>query len=271
MADLKGLPWDEPVTPGRTIGWVFQVSADDPLSQWLKPGATRMWDDASASGKEPGEPVLFLQRGEESPTWNGWGHILPPQERWKAYGVQTICSEVFYPPLTVVEPAADAGASFASEDSWENRALGTVLGFLRYRDRTPYREVGARVLRLTRSDLYLIGLAQPRLKELGHVPGPVRATGRWVHDRSASPDPEKVWSASGAIDLRRAEMSVKDDLRRLFGDEVEFSSLHTTRGRFQGRDYWVVEGSFWTNFAPRNFQYAVTADTGELAAKRVDR
>ena len=271
MADLRVLPWDAPVTPGRTIGWVFQVGPDDPLNQWLEPGATRTWEDASASGKEPGQPVLFLQRGEGSPTWNGWGHILALRERWKAYGVRTICSEVIDPPLRVTEPAVDAGTSLASEDSWENRALGTLLGFLRYRDRTPYREVGSRAQRLTSSDLYLLGLAQPRLRELGHAPRPVRESGEWMHDRSASSDSEKVWSASDTIGLRQAEMLVKDDLRRLFGDEVEFSSLKTTPGRFRGRDYWVVEGSFWINFAPRNFQYAITVDTGELAAKKVDR
>lgn len=271
MADLTGLPWDAPVTPERTVGWVFQADPDDPLREWLKRGATHTWEDASASGKEPGQPALFLQQGEESPTWNGWGHVLPPRERWQAYGVRTVCSEVIDPPLAVVEPAADVGALLASEDSWENRALGTLLGFLRYRDRTPYREVGARVLRLTSSDMYLLGVAQPRLREWGRRTPPVRATGEWMHDHSASPDSGKVWSSSSTVGLRQAEMLVKDDLRRLFGDEVEFSSLKTTPGRFRGRDYWVVEGSFWMNFAPRNFQYAVTVDTGELAAKKVDR
>lgn len=271
MTEPTGLPWAAPVTSGRTVGWVFQAGLDEPLRQWLKPGATRTWDDAATSGKEPGQPALFLQQGGEFPTWNGWGHILPPHERWKAYGVRTVCSEVIDPPLSVSDPAVDSGSSLASEDSWENRALGTLLGFLRYRDRTPYREVGARVLRLTSSDLYLLGLAQPRLRELGHAPRPLRASGTWTQDRPASPDSERVWSASDTVPLREAETLVKDDLRRQFGNEVEFSSLKTTPGRFRGRDYWVVEGSFWLNFAPRNFQYAVTVDTGELAAKRVDR
>jgi len=271
MVDFRGIPWNAPVTPGHTVGWVIQVGPDDPLGPWLKPGATRTWDDASASGMEPGQPVLFLQRGEETPSWNGWGHVLPHPERWKAYGVRTVCSGVIHPPMTVAEPAVDTGASLQSEDSWENRALGTVLGFLRYRDRTPYREVGARALRLTSSDLYLLGLAQPRLRDLGQAPRPVRASGEWTHERSDSTDSERVWSAAETVGLRQAEMLVKEDLRRLFGDQVAFSSLKTRPGHFHGRNYWVVEGSFWMDFAPRNFQYAIATDTGELAAKRVDR
>jgi hypothetical protein len=179
MADLQGLPWNAPITPGRTVGWVFQVGPEDPLSPWLKPGATRTWDDASAAGKEPGQPVLFLQRREEATaTWNGHGHVLSPLERWKAYGVRTVCSEVIEPPLPVAEPSAVALAHLGSEHSWENRALGSVLGLLRYRDRTPYHEVGARVLRLTSSDLYLVGLAQPRLRESGNAPQTIRASGK---------------------------------------------------------------------------------------------
>jgi hypothetical protein len=231
----------------------------------------RSWEDASTSGKEPGQPVLFLQLGAESPTWNGWGHLLPVQERWRVYEVRTVCTEVINPPLAVVDPAVDTGASLASENSWENRALGAALGLLRYRDRTPYREVGARDLRLTSSDLDLLGRAQPRLRDLGHSPRPVLVGGEWMHDLPITPDSEKVWSAPGAIGLRQAEKLVQEDLRRVFGEDVKFSSLKSTPGRFQGRDYWVVEGSFWMNFAPRNFQYAVTADTGELAAKKVDR
>lgn len=271
MADPKGLPWGVPLKPGLTVGWVFLAGADDPLGRWLKPGARHTWGDASASGKEPGQPVLFLRRDEEPPTWNGWGHTLSPQERWRAYEVRTVCTEVIDPPLAVADPAVNAGPSLASENCWENRALGTVLGFLRYRDRTPYREVGARDFRLTSSDLHLLGLAQPRLRELGRTPRPLLASGEWMHDRSPSSDSEKVWRAPDTIGHRQAEMLVKDDLRRLFGEGVEFSSLKTTRGRFHGRDYWVVEGSFWMNFAPRNFQYAIAADTGEVAAKRVDR
>jgi hypothetical protein len=78
-------------------------------------------------------------------------------------------------------------------------------------------------------------------------------------------------AAGSPVGLQHAERLVIEDLKRMFGNEVQVSSLKTTPGRFRGKDYWVVEGSFWSNFAPRNFQYAITSDTGELAAKRIDR
>jgi len=166
MPELGRLPWGAPVSPGRTVGWVFQAGPEERPKVWVKPGAVRAWEDASTSGKESGQPVLFLQRGAAHGTWIGWGRILPVPERWRAYEVHTVCTQVIAPPLDVVDAAVDPGVSLASENSWENRALGAALGLLRYRERTPFREVGARDLRLTSSDLHLLGRAQPRLREL---------------------------------------------------------------------------------------------------------
>lgn len=271
MAASPGFSWDIPLPFGRTVGWVFQAGPDEPLKLWLRPGTTHAWSDARAAGKEPGQPVLFLQRGLGPPAWMGWGHILEPEERWKVYGVSTVCEESLDPPIPAVDLAIDVESLSASEDLWENRALGTAVGLLKYRDRTPYREVGARDLRLTNSDLQNLIRAQPHLRDLGRVPRPLPVSPIWDQEWSTPSASDPSRSARGPVDLQHAENLVMEDLKRIFGDDVQVSSLKTTPGRFRGRDYWVVEGSFWRNFAPRNFQYAITSDTGELAAKRIDR
>ena len=271
MPDPRGLPWDAPLPPEQTVGWVFQAGPDEPLHRWLRPGSTHEWSDARAAGKEPGLPVLFLRSGPGPPVWAGWGNILEPLERWRVYGVRTVCVGSLKPPLEVVDPSIDAKKIPSSESDWENRALGTALGLLRYRDRTPYREVGARDLRLTSSDLRQLARVQPRLRYLGRTAPPIPLSGWWERDRSSASVSDPGSTQPGSVDLSGAESLVMNDLRQLFGDGVRVSSLKTTPGRFQGRDYWVVEGSFWSNFVPRNFQYVVTADTGELAAKRIDR
>ena len=166
MPDLERLPWDLPVAPAHTVGWVFRSEPDVQLRQWIRPGAVHSWK-VPGTGKEPGQPVLLVDVDEELPTWVGWGHILERRERWRVMEVPVGCAEVIHPPLAVREPTADLGGILTHENSWENRALGTMLGFLRYQDRTPYREVGALSQRLTSSDLRLLGGAQPRLRTIG--------------------------------------------------------------------------------------------------------
>jgi hypothetical protein len=271
VARSEVFPWDVPLAPERTVGWVIQAREDEPLSLWLRPGRERVWEDARSAGKEPGQPVLFLQSGRGPPAWMGWGRVLEPQERWRIYGVRTICVERFDPPLPVSDSSVDLQDLSSAGELWENRALGAALGLLRYRNRTPYGEVGARDLRLTDADLRQLVHAQPRLRRLGNSSPPVPAPAESESDRVPALTVLPVWSASNTLNLQQAEKLVIDDLRRLFGDEVEFSSLKASPNRFRGRDYWVVEGSFWSGFVLKNFQYAVALDTGELAAKRVDR
>lgn len=271
MAGSEVFPWDVPLPAGQTVGWVIQGQVDEPLDLWLEPGTERLWEDARSAGKEPGQPVLFLQAGQARPAWVAWGRILEPKERWKIYGVRTVCAERLDPPLPVVASSVDFDAVSGDAEFWENRALGAALGLLRHRDRTPYGDVGARDLRLTGADLGHLVRAQPGLRRLGRSSASILVPGE-----SAAPGPAEVLSTGertlpSTVDLQQAEKLVIDDLKRLFGDEVEFSSLKATPNRFRGREYWVLEGSFWSNFVLKNFQYAVAADTGELAAKRVDR
>ena len=270
MIESQGFPWDVPLPPERTVGWVFRAGPGDPMYLWLRPGVEYGWSDARALGKEAGQPVLFLIRYQGRPTWAGWGHVLGTQERWRSFGVRTVCARPFDPLLEVVDASLDEQSVAASEELWENRALGTALGLLRYRDRTPYREVGARDFRLTSSDLRQLARVQPRLRNLVPFEPSIAILEDRESARAITPTLVTPSTTPSTADPRQAETIVLDDLKWLFGEELRFSSLKTTLGRFRGRDYWVVEGSFWSNFAPRNFEYAVTADTGELAAKRID-
>jgi len=262
---------DLPLPPDRTVGWVIQAPEDEPLDSWLRPGTEHLWEDARLAGKEPGQPVLFLQSGRGSPTWIGWGRILESPERWRIYGVRTVCEERLVPPLPVVDPSVNLETVSGAEDRWENRALGTALGLLRYRNRTPYGEVGARDLRLTDADLHQLVRAQPRLVSLGGYSRPIPVPSKSARDRPRPPSSHTTETPPRTSNGGQAEKLVINDLKRLFGDEVKFSSLKTTPNRFRGQEYWLVEGSFWSDFVLKNFQYAVVADTGELAAKRVDR
>jgi hypothetical protein len=263
--------WDLPLPPNRTVGWVIQAPEDEPPNRWLSPGTEHLWEDARSAGKEPGQPVLFLQSGRDPPTWIGWGRILESSERWKVYGVRTVCGERLVPALEVIDPSVNLETISGSEERWENRALGAALGLLHFRNRTPYGEVGARDLRLTDADLHQLVRAQPRLRSLGSHSGPIPVPSKSARDRPRPPSSDATRAAPRTLGVGQAENLVIGDLKRLFGEEVSFSSLKTTPSRFQGQDYWLVEGSFWSDFVVRNFQYAVVADTGELAAKRVDR
>jgi len=260
-----------PPPPERTVGWVIQAPEDEPLDSWLWPGTEHLWEDARLTGKEPGQPVLFLQSGRDPLAWLGWGRILEPLERWRIYGLRTVCGERLVPPLPVVDPSVNLETIAGSEEHWENRALGATLGFLRYRNRTPYGDVGARDLKLTDADLHQLVRAQPLLRGLGEPSRSVSARSKSTRDRPRPPASPTAQAPPSMLNIGQAERLVVNDLRRWFGDEVKFSSLKTTPGRFRGQDYWVVEGSFWSDFVVKNFQYAVVAETGELAARRVDR
>lgn len=271
MTDSALFPWNVPLSQERTVGWVILAHEDEPLNLWLRPRGERLWEDARSAGKEPGQPVLFLQSGPGPPMWAGWGRVLEAPERWKVYGVSTVCVGVLDPSLPVVDPSIDPGTISSSEDLWENRALGSALGLLRYRNRTPYGEVGARDLRITCADLQILGSAQPGLRRLGGASIPSAPAAEWILSQPRQVTAHAAWTSPNMLDLKQAEKLVIDDLKRVFGASVEFSSLKTTPNQFRGRAYWFVEGSFWSDFVPKNFQYAVAADTGELAAKRVDR
>lgn len=271
MAASEVFPWDVPLPPERTVGWVIQAQGDEPLNLWLQPGAERLWEDARSVGKEPGQPVLFLQTGRGPPAWMGWGRILEPEERWRVYGVRTVCAERLDPPLLVLDPSVDLETVSGAGDLWENRALGAAVGLLRHRNRTPYGEVGARDLRLTDADLHQLVRAQPLLRRLGSSSPPIAVPAESAPDRPTALISRTARTGPAVLDLQQAEKLVMDDLKRLFGDEIVFSSLKASPDRFRGREYFVVEGSFWSDFLLKNFQYAIAADTGELAAKRVDR
>lgn len=140
------------------------------MDHWLKPGRAHDWGDARVLGKEPGQPVLFLRPGSPHPRWVGWGRILEPEERWWVFGVRTSCIRAFDPPLEAVDPALEARHRGRPENDWENRALGAALGLLDFRDKTPYREVGATDFQLTISDLRHLVRVQPRLRGLIESP-----------------------------------------------------------------------------------------------------
>ncbi len=271
MVDSALFPWDVPLPAGQTVGWVIQLEADEPLNLWLRPGSEHVWEDARSAGKVPGQPVLFVQTGQGPVAWVGWGRVLQGDERWRVYGVPTTCGGRLDPPLPVLDPSVEFGPGSSTADLWDNRALGATLGLLRYRERTPYREVGARDLRLTDGDLHRLAEAQPKLRQVG------ASTPAGFHPSETGPGlvaelmPPGERSPPRSLDLGEAEKLVIDDLKRVFGDEIEFSSLTAIPDRFRDTDYWVVEGSFWSDFVLKNFQYAVVADTGKLAAKRVDQ
>ena len=167
MVDSELFPWDVPLPAGQTVGWVIQLDPDEPLDLWLRPGTEHVWEDARSAGKVPGQPVLFVQRARGRVAWVGWGRILEGEERWKVYGVPAVCDGRVEPPLPVRDPSVDLESASSPADLWDNRALGATVGLLRYRERTPYREVGARDLRLTAGDLYRLSQAQPRLRRVG--------------------------------------------------------------------------------------------------------
>ena len=108
--------------------------------------------------------MLFLASHRGPPAWMGWGHILESSDRWRVYGTSTICTGVLKPPLPAVDPSVHARDVFGPENPWENRALGALLGLVRYRNRTPYGDMGARDLRLTNADLHKLARLQPRLR-----------------------------------------------------------------------------------------------------------
>ncbi len=165
MVELQELPWNLPTLPERTVGWVIRAGSGEPVTPWLRPGVPYDWKDARLLGKEPGQPVLFFRRDRGRSRWTGWGHVQALAERWRSFGVRTVCARPFDPPLDVIGAPLEERNRSAPEVLWENRALAATLGILRFRDRTPYREVGARDFRLTISDLRQLTRLQPLLRE----------------------------------------------------------------------------------------------------------
>lgn len=153
---------------GTGFGWVIQIYPDESLSATIRVGSVLSWDDARASGKRPGQHVLFLRTGPGTPVWWGTGRVLLQEERWRVHGIRTRCEAIFHPPLpTLSEGGEDRGtdgrASRKVSYVWDNRALGATLGLAHYQERTPYLETGARDLRLTGRDLRQLQRLQPGL------------------------------------------------------------------------------------------------------------
>ncbi len=151
------------------VGWVFVAYPDERMRTLLRAGRESKWSDARTTAMEPGQPVLFLQLGDGSPTWAGAGRVVGVEERWRMFGVRTQCLTKLARPLVAV-PARSPGASAAGRATehldnaalWENRSLAERVGLHRFRSRTPYLEEG-RVLRLTAADLHHLLELQPAL------------------------------------------------------------------------------------------------------------
>jgi hypothetical protein len=156
-------------------GWVFVGFPEEHLRTMLRPGTTRLWDDARTIGKVPGQPVLFLQTREQGAAWVGSGVVIRVEERWKALGVYVETRTVLPRMLETVSPDRDdptKGGAHAAHSigtqgmgAWENRALASRLGFAGFQPRTPYLHA-ERDLRLTASDGALLCQLQPSLRSL---------------------------------------------------------------------------------------------------------
>jgi len=156
-------------------GWVFIGFPDEHLRSLLRVGTTQLWDDAHTAGKQPGQPVLFLQTRERGAAWVGAGSVMGVEERWKAFGVyvetRTVLTRLM--PTTARGPVGSPTSPNPAVESirsrgmtaWENRALAARLGFVGFQSRTPFLEEG-RDFRLTASDWGLLCQLQPSLKSL---------------------------------------------------------------------------------------------------------
>ncbi|NNN16916.1 MAG: hypothetical protein HKL79_00925 [Thermoplasmata archaeon] len=158
-------------SPG-TIGWIVQGYADERIDRELSAGGAHQWGDARSRGKDPGQPVLFLQSRPRDSRWVGWGRVVEPEERWRVLGVTVRCEEVIRPGLPVIasqslRPPRSGGPSNLPPHDWEFRELGHVLGLETHRDRTPYLDTDARDLRLSASDLRFLLRLQPALGAFG--------------------------------------------------------------------------------------------------------
>jgi hypothetical protein len=162
-----------PMFANRTIGWVFVADSKERLREWVRPGSTRLWDDARSVGKEPGQPVLFLQLLRSGARWEGSGSIVDVEERWKAFGVRVRCNRLLPAGLPAVLRAAsdtagaviDGSAGVARPDEWENRNLAALLGLIEFGSRTPFLNEG-RDVRLTDADLRSVLALQPAIRQL---------------------------------------------------------------------------------------------------------
>lgn len=157
--------------PMRIVGWIIRGYPDEVLARALRPGDVYAWDDARTLGKEPGQPVLYLETAQRAPRWVGWGRIAPAAERWRVHGVVVECRMRIHPAW----PAAPTGlppsstlrpANSPPGHDWETPALGRLLQLSRARERTPYMDTDARDIRLTAGDLSYLVQLQPRLATL---------------------------------------------------------------------------------------------------------
>jgi hypothetical protein len=156
-------------------GWVFIGFPDEHLRSLLRVGATRLWDDARTIGKQPGQPVLFLQTRARGAGWVGAGIVKGVEERWKSFGVYVETRTVLSRMIAAVARGPTDGPTSPDQAAesirargmaaWENRTLATRIGFEGFRSRTPFSEEG-RDLRLTASDWNLLCRLQPSLRNL---------------------------------------------------------------------------------------------------------
>jgi len=161
--------------PNQLLGWVFVGFPDEDLRSLLRARTIHLWEDARSAGKEPGQPVLFLQAHERGADWVGSGVVKEVEERWKPLGVYVETRTVLTRSLALVASGlgrhltdgtrpVDSYRSTAST-VWENRALAARIGLPGYRSRTPFLE-GERDFRVTLSDWNLLCQLQPSLKGL---------------------------------------------------------------------------------------------------------
>ncbi len=158
--------------PVGVAAWIFVGYEDERIARALRPGKVGLWGSARSRGKHLGDLVLFLQRHRTGAEWVGWGSVIEPEERWRAFGVRVRCEGLADPPL----PVLPRGTSTSAEGSslpphvWEYREAGRELGLEAHRERTPYLDTQARDLRLGASDLAFLLRLQPGLESFGRAP-----------------------------------------------------------------------------------------------------
>ncbi len=162
------------MTSRETVGWVFRAYEDEDLWPHLREGTVYLWKGAHSTGKEPGQPVLFVQANGRASYWVGRGHVVGTEERWRKYGVRATCDRRPPEALSVVDLSLpndvsdELGTLAKATDpiAWENRAMAIAVGIpVATRRRAPDHVYG-RDFRLTQGDLDLLLSLQPKLSSL---------------------------------------------------------------------------------------------------------
>ena len=162
------------MTIREIVGWVFRAYEDEDLWPHLKEGTVYLWKGAHSTGKELGQPVLFVQSTSRASYWLGRGHVVGTEERWRKYGVRVACDQRLPERLPIVDRPArndvpnDPGTLATATDpiAWENRAMAIALGIpVAMRRRAP-DHVYVRDFGLTGGDLDLLLSVQPKLASL---------------------------------------------------------------------------------------------------------